>query len=267
MPHDVAARKRAPALGPSATPDRASILQLVPGPTWPTIAPLSPLHPTESLPFPAGVPGMASGGLRRAIHDLRGPLNTLAILHEVMRVSVPATSDRRTEVHATAMRAIGKLSIMLDRLRALAECVPARVAAVSLTETMAAVVARMPANLPVAVTPLGPGTPAAIVLSCGERLAAALETALNCAASALPRGGRIDLEVSEQPQGCRIAMSCSGLEVAADWGPARGKLDSDDAAALDWFRLGCQVEGLAARLLADVPPLQPRLAIDLPRPT
>lgn len=241
-------------------------IRLVMERTWPTMAALSSLHPLDRHHFPVPVSGLGSGGLRRAIHDLRGPLNTLAILHEVLRVSPPRSGSEAANVLAPATRALGKLSTMLDRLRSLAECVPDRLEAVPLAECLAEAVRRMPSDARVAVASLPPDAPAAIALSCRERLVATLETALNCAAGALPHGGRMELQVSMSPDSCRIEMVCTGEDVAREWGPSRGKLDSDDPAVLDWFRLACQVEGLAGRLQADVPPLQPRLAIDLPRP-
>ncbi len=217
----------------------------------------------RSLPPGGATPptGLAATSLRRALHDLRGPLNTISILAEILRTGGP-----NPEACASMGRAVRGLGVMLDRVRAVGETVAERLQPVDLGAAVAAAIGRAPHVDDIAVKPFAPGAERVLVASCPTRLSLALDTLLQCAFGALAADGSVRFAIADDGDACTLSLAfTTGAAPSLPAGNVAGKLDTNPPGPVDWFRLACQIEGLAGELRVDGATVPPRIAIRLPK--
>lgn len=207
--------------------------------------------------------GLATASVRRILHDLRGPLNTIAILTEVARSGDPAAV---TEACVGLARAVRELGVMLDRVQGVDATFVGGGPAIDLAEHVRVAIGGADNTAWVRYT--APSTPAhATVVACPHRLATMLDTAFACAASVLPDGGEIGCAVVTEAGAAVLRLEATGPRLAAPASATLGKLTGDTAAGghtEDWFRLRCQVEGLGAQLEIEGDAARARIDIRFP---
>lgn len=210
--------------------------------------------------MPEQLTGLATASLRRAIHDLRGPLNTLSILAEVLRAK---SAD--ADACASMTRAVHGLGTMLDRLRGVAETMPTRLQTMDLGAQLAAACGRAQRPASVAIAAWDASIPTLRVTSCPSRLPPVLDSLLQGAVAALPDGGTIRFAATDDADHWLVAVQCDGTATSLPAANTAGKLDTNPADKLDWFRLTCQVEGLAGELRISDSTDPPQIAVRLPK--
>jgi signal transduction histidine kinase len=194
--------------------------------------------------------GMTAASLRAALHDLRGPLNTLSVLLEILRareVSTPAG----LEVVDKATQAVRGLGHMLERLGRVTATLPAQRSAVPMLAQLQEAAARAGGRVRCTLAAPTCDPADAAVWGCASSFAALLDSLCDCVAAALPQGGSVELQGSATADACVIRVRCVGEGMALPAAFARSKLDGARPAAADWFRLSCQVSGLAGEFVGD----------------
>jgi len=206
--------------------------------------------------------GLATGSLRQAIHDLRGPLNTLAVLTAVLR-SKPAPNDddtlRNMEV---TVRALGA---MLERLEAVSETRAPVLEPLGLGAVMREVIEGggfFPDGSEVEVEAHFDRGLELEVRSCPVRLPAAIAGLLRCCAAALPLGGRLTVGIVGQEGVARLVVGLRGGSVVLPRARMPHKLREN---AGDWFALEARVLGLGGQLVVHADDAHPRVVVELPR--
>lgn len=214
--------------------------------------------PPDNLGAPTPPTGLAEASLRRVIHDLRGPLNTLAILAEILRTG--ASPDAVAGV-GRAVRGIGS---MLDRLRSVTQCTAPKLVPVHLAEQLVLALARATPPDGVLLAPLAT-VDANAVASCPTRLPATIDTLLHCAIAALHGPGTLRFAIATSADRTELTVACDGRTAALPAANTASKLDTNDPGPADWFRLGCQVEGLAGELEVRGAATPPQIVLRMPR--
>lgn len=216
--------------------------------------------PTLRLGWIANRSGLAATTLRHAVHDVRGPLNTLSILVEVLKTA-EADGPARADALRRLAQTLQGVGAMLDRV-------------VDASETLAPVLE--PLALGAAVQEAvgrwsDPGVTVGCdravdltVSSCATRLPMALDALLHCAARSLPQGGRLGVRIEAHEDSARIAIACEGPAVALPSGKTACKLRPGPTPEADWFALDARIAGLGGELVFDVAPRM--VAVTLPRP-
>jgi signal transduction histidine kinase len=190
---------------------------------------------------------MASASLIRVIHDLRGPLNTLAILGEVLRSSgVEATASHREAIQ-TVNRTVANLGTMLEKVREFVDTMVSELAPVCINAAIEQAIAATP--IPgVDITFMPNDAPALAVLSCQERLSVTLANLLACCAATLPSGGQLTVRVEATSRETHVTVTPSGLAVQMPPANSFQKVSPVRPGHADWFALCCRVEGLGGVL-------------------
>lgn len=188
---------------------------------------------------------MASESLIRVIHDLRGPLNTLAILGEVLRSSEAGTSTSHREAIQSTNRTINNLGTMLARVRECADTMTSQLAPVDLDVAIqSAIAATTSSGIEISFA----SDAQTVVYSCPERLPVTLANLLACCAAALPSGGRLILRVEAASRATRLTVTLEGPAVQFPPANSYHKLSPVRSGPADWFALFCRVEGLGGTL-------------------
>lgn len=188
--------------------------------------------------------GLAEDCLRGAIHDLRGSLNTIAILHEVARSSLPSAATAVRDALAAADRAVRGLDRMLGNLRDAAASLTCERRDLDVGAFAADAAARAGAR----VRWSAPTTPATV--AGGEaHLRDLLDRWLGCAAVGLSEGATIDATLEADGDLLRLTAVAPEGDVA--WPPttqAARRLSAEPDADPAWFALHCAVTGLGGEL-------------------
>lgn len=210
--------------------------------------------------------GLASECLVQAIHDLRGPLNTISILHEVLRTSALADVAPHRDALATATRSLLALDQMLRRLRGVTDTLATELRPIPLAPALAAALARTGDREPRAQLVAPP--PAALAVStCPERLPAMLDRLLACGRAALPNGGALQLDARAAAAIAVIELTGTGADPVLPTPRAMAQLSVADPGPGDWFALSCLVAGLGGHLELTVGTEQFAVGVGLPRHT
>lgn len=220
-------------------------------PLLPSALPSSSVPPPDSSSLHRASPrtGMASVSLIRVIHDLRGPLNTLAILGEVLRSSGAEAPAAHRDAIQTIHRAVNNLGSMLLRVRECVETMVAELEPVGMRVTLQSAIAAT--SIPGVDILLAPDEAPEMVLSCRERLPVTLGSLLACCAATLPGGGQLHIRVQSNSTTTMVTVTPSGPSLQIPPAHSFHKLSPERPGNADWFELCCRVEGLGGVLLTN----------------
>lgn len=212
----------------------------------------------------AGASGLTTDRLRGAIHDLRGPLNTLSILHEILRGATGNPTAQREAIEG-ARRALQQCDGMLRRLRGVSDAMAPRLTAMPLPAELAAAVARAPRdNLPVQLA--ADAGQQLVVSSCPERLPRMLDLLLACARGALPGGGTLGLAARRDGDRAVVEVTAAGPTIVLPAAGSVARLTPDDPGPADWFALACLTAGIGGELVLAAAAGHGSLTVRLPLP-
>lgn len=187
--------------------------------------------------------GLAEDCLRGAIHDLRGSLNTIAILHEVARSSLPAATTPTRDALASADRALRSLDRMLGTLRDVSATMTCAHRPVDLGALARAAIARATAT----VNWSAPAAPTKVAAD-EAHLDELLDRWFGCATTGLRAGDALDATLSIE--GDRVRLTATAPNGVA-WPPttqAARRLSAEPDADPAWFALHCAAVGLGGEL-------------------
>jgi signal transduction histidine kinase len=210
--------------------------------------------------------GLATQCLVQAIHDLRGPLNTISILLEVLRTSALADAAPHRDALASATNSVQALDGMLRRLRGVTDTLAVELRPVPLAPALATAIARAGDREPrVALTATPP--PALAATTCAERLPAMLDQLLACGRAALPNGGALQLAARATAPGAVIELTGAGADAELPTPHSLAQLTVAAPGPGDWFALSCLVAGLGGDIELATATGQFSVCVRLPRPT
>lgn len=198
--------------------------------------------PSPHLSLPTGLPRES---LRQAVHDLRGQLNTSAILLDVAMAVANKTPDLAAPKISQAVQELHRLSRMLDHLAAASDTSAPELLPVDLGDAMTAAIARTTRQrVSVRTSPLA----SVIVSACPHRLPRLLDSLLARCSDALPDGGSIAIEGARRDGEAVIRFRLEGPKVV-DLMPGRifaltdgGRIEGD------WFLPRALARGMNAGL-------------------
>jgi len=188
--------------------------------------------------------GLATACLRGAIHDLRGAMNTISILHEILRESPLAAAAPQQDALAGTSKALRQLDGMLQRLHAAAASLAPELRPVALAPQLAAAV-QSAGDDDVALQHEPGDHDGVVVLSCAERLPLLLESLLRCGRAAVADGSRLRLQGRIDGDRAVVALAGNGPTTALPAMPSAAQLTADEP---DWFTFASRAVGLDAEL-------------------
>lgn len=204
----------------------------------------------DSRPVPTGdvsvahavVSGLERECVRQAIHDLRGPLNTCAVLVDLVKALLDKDPDLARTKAPLVVRELQTVARMLDHLVGTSDTLATALAPVDLAAALHdAARVPMPAGIAVAVDPSIAGG----ITACPDRAARLFTQLLERCAAALPDGGTIRLRV-EAGEFLRVIATGEGPRVIP---PPDGRPHLTLApAAVGWFELLALARGLGGDL-------------------
>jgi len=179
---------------------------------------------------------------------LRSPLNTLAILHEILRTQAPADAVEQHQALASAGRVVRNLDRMLERLRGVADSLATHWQPLPIGPFLDAAVAasEVPAGIDVRCDGAEPDDLAAG--SCAERLPLLLGLLLRCSCQALPAGGQLRVAARATPTHTLVEVTGTGPVTKPPTALAVARLTPDDPGPADWFALASRCAGVAGEL-------------------